>query len=289
MTATSGASGNVVLSGLASPSSLVVAKLAALSGPYGTTVRFYASATHVPADGTSTIVLTFVGAVPATGNTFTIQASAGRFTAASGMSFVSAPTYPATTLTTITSIGAGASATLTSGTAAGPATVTVSVVPTAGTATIDSATTFTFTGAHEADGDHQGRDQDRGMGHGARKVGFFQDPAWTCATGAQPAAHAGTFGFAILNTTGHHKLNVNVVLRGALANATYDVWLNQDPGGCPLATPTKIGAIHTDANGNGHAHLRVTVIKGATHFWVSATSGTSVLRTRAAALWMKHS
>lgn len=138
-------------------------------------------------------------------------------------------------------------------------------------------------------GDHNGGDQDRRMGHGARKVGFFQDPAWTCPTGAQPVANAPTFGFAILNTTGNHKLNVNVVLKGALANASYDVWVNQDLGGCPLAAPTKVGAVHTNANGNGHGHLRLAVIRGATHFWVSATSGTSVLRTRAAALHLKHS
>ena len=39
-------------------------------------------------------------------------------------------------------------------------------------------------------GDGGGRDADRGKGHGARKVGFFDDPAiYSCATGAQPVAH----------------------------------------------------------------------------------------------------
>lgn len=132
-----------------------------------------------------------------------------------------------------------------------------------------------------------GRDADRGMGHGARKVGFFNDPAYTCATGAAPAAGAGTFGFAILNTTGKKMLNVHVVLKGALPNATYDVWVNQDPGACPLAAPTKAGAVHTNALGNGTGHLRISVVSGAQHFWVSAVSGASVLRTRAAALTIK--
>ena len=136
-------------------------------------------------------------------------------------------------------------------------------------------------------GDHDGRDADRGKGHGARKVGFYDNPAYTCATGAQPATGAKTFGFAILNTTGKRMLNVNVVLKGALANATYDVWVNQDPGACPLAAATKAGAVHTNALGNGTGHLKVSVVSGAQHFWVSATSGATVLRTRAAVLRIK--
>lgn len=132
------------------------------------------------------------------------------------------------------------------------------------------------------------KDNDRGKGHGARKGAFFLNPTYTCATGAQPAAHAATFGFAILNTTGHHMLNVNVVLKGAKPNASYDVWVNQDPGSCPLAAPTKIGAVHTNARGNGTGHLHLAIVTTATHFWVSAVSGTDVLRTRAATLTIKH-
>ena len=132
------------------------------------------------------------------------------------------------------------------------------------------------------------KDKDRGKGHGARKSALFLDPAYTCATGAQPIAHAATFGFAILNTTGHHMLNVNVVLKGAKPNATYDVWVNQDPGSCPLSAPTKAGAIHTNARGNGTGHLRVAIVTTATHFWVSAVNGTDALRTRATALTIKH-
>ncbi|HZV25612.1 MAG TPA: hypothetical protein VFG00_04900 [Acidothermaceae bacterium] len=142
----------------------------------------------------------------------------------------------------------------------------------------------------ERDNDHgKGRDQDRGKGHGARKVAFFNAPSnFTCATGAQPAAGDPTYGFAILNTTGHHKLIVNVVLKGALPSATYDLWVNQYPGACPLSAATKVGAVHTNARGNGTGHLSVTIVSGATDFWVSATSGSSVLRTRAAVLTIKH-
>ena len=127
--------------------------------------------------------------------------------------------------------------------------------------------------------------------HGARKVALFLDAtgtAFTCATGAQPVAHAATFGFAILNTTGHNRLNVNVVFKGALPSATYDVWVNQDPGGCPLSAATKVGAVHTNARGNGTANLHVAIVSGAKNFRVSAVSGSSVLRTPAAALKIKR-
>lgn len=291
-TSTSGASGNVVLSGLSSPGSVVVAKLQALYGPYGSTIVYYASATHVPADGTSSILLTFVGGagVPSAGNALTITTSAGSFTGSSGLTISPAPTYPTTSLGGITAVAAGATITLQSATTAGNANVSVQITPTGGAATTDSITTFHFTAKGGiGDGDHSGRDRDRGMGHGARKVGFFLDPAYTCPTGAQPVSGAPTFGFAILSTTGHRKLNVNVVLKGALPNATYDIWVNQDPGACPLGAATKALAIHTNAKGNGTGHVnKVAIVSGATHFWVSATSGGSVLRTRAAVLNLKH-
>ncbi len=301
-TSTSGASGNVVLSGLSSPGSVVVAKLQALYGPYGSTVVYYASATHVLADGTSSILLTFVGGVPSAGNALTIATSAGRFTGSSGLTISPAPTYPTTSLSGITAVAAGATITLQSATTAGNANVSVQITPTGGVAATDSITTFHFTAKGGiGDGDHSGRDRDRGMGHGARKVGFFLDPAYTCPTGAQPVSGAPTFGFAILNTTGHGKhkagqgmLNVHVVLKGALPNATYDIWVNQDPGGppngCPLGVATKASAVHTNAKGNGTGHVKVTILSGAQRFWVSVTSpsGGSVLRTRAAVLNLKH-
>ncbi len=285
-TTTGGASGAVVLSGLANPSSVVVARVRALFGPYGSAIVYYASATNIPADGSSWIQLTFAGGatVPSAGNAVTITTTAGHLTASSGLTFLSAPTYPVTSLSGITGVAAGASITLQSAMTPGNAIVTVQIAPIAGgTSTTDSVTTFHFTG-----GNGRNQDNDRGKGHGAHKGAFFLNPSWSCATGAQPIDHAATFGFAILNTTGHHRLNVNVVLKGAQPNATYDVWINQDPGGCPLGTATKVGAVHTNARGNGTANLHVALVSDATHFWVSATSGTSVLRTRAATLTIKH-
>jgi len=296
MTTTSGASGNVVLSGLSSPSSVVVARLSTQSGPYGSAFPYYASATSVPADGSSTITLTLpAGGVVSTGNTVTITTSAGTFTASTGLTFTP-PTYPVTSLSGITGITAGATITLQSATTVGNAVVTVQ----SGTATPDSVTTFHFTGAGNGKGNDQGKANANGKanaqakGHGARKVAFYLSPAYTCPTGAQPIAHSATYGFAILNTTGHNRLNVNVVLKGAQPNATYDVWVNQDPGACPLSAPTKVGAIHTNRHGNGTANLHVAIVSGGTNFWVSATTEavttgpTSVLMTRAATLKIKR-
>ena len=247
-----------------------------------------ASAT-VPADGTSTIVFTFAGYDTATYNV-TIMTTAGRFTATSvGSGIVIGPSGTFATVTNPNDIAAGATLTLKAPAKPRSGTVTVWLAPVGGgAATIDSTTTVHFTPTATATrGDHGGRDKDRGKGHGARKVAFYADPAYTCATGAQPAAGAPTFGFAVLNTTGHKMLNVSVALKGVLPNATYDLWVNQDPGACPLSAPTKVGAVHTNALGNGNGHVRVALVTGAKNFWVSAVSGTSVLRTKAALLTIK--
>ncbi len=115
-------------------------------GPYGTKVPYVASSTSVPADGASTIVFTFNNVTPGA-NTISISTSAGSFSAASGFSFVSGftPTYPTTTLSSITAIATGGTLTLKAPTVAGTANVTVQLVPTAGgTATYDSIQSFTF-------------------------------------------------------------------------------------------------------------------------------------------------
>ena len=207
------------------------------------------------------------GGTTAGGTTATFTVS-GAAIAGSTIAF-SSPTVSTTT--------AGAHGDVVLGGLSNPATVVVARVTTPGK-------------SDERDNDHgKGRDHDRGKGHGARKVAFFNAPSnFTCATGAQPVVGDTTYGFAILNTTGHQKLNVNVVLKGALPNATYDLWVNQYPGACPLSTATKVGAVHTNARGNGTGHVSVAIVSGAQDFWVSATSGASVLRTRAALLTIMH-
>ncbi len=241
----------------------------------------------VPADGTSTIVLTFA-AYDTASNNVTIMTTAGTFSATSaGSGIVIGPSGTFATVTNPNDIAAGATLTLKAPSKPRTGMVTVWLTPVGGgAAVIDSTTAVHFTGT-VTPGDHGGRDSDRGKGHGARKVAFYSNPAFTCAAGAQPTAGAPTYGFAVLRTTGHKMLNVTVALKGALPNATYDLWVNQDPGGCPLGSPTKVGAVHTNALGNGNGHVRVALVSGATNFWVSATSGTSVLRTKAALLKIK--
>jgi len=129
---------------------------------------------------------------------------------------------------------------------------------------------------------------------GAGKALLYERPGgdgdpdgFTCSEGA---ANPGgpTFGFVVLNTNGKpgtdKDLIVQVSLKGATPNATYDIWINQDPGACPLLTPTAPGALTTNAQGNGNAHVQVPRGSGASNFWVSAVGGGQVLRSTAVPL-----
>jgi hypothetical protein len=122
--------------------------------------------------------------------------------------------------------------------------------------------------------------------NGAVKVTLYgpTEPGFTCATGANPVGE--TFGFAIMNTTQSGKLIANVQGRGLSPNATYDIYVNQDPGDCPTI-PT--GTFTTNAQGSGGANVQEVRVAGATNFWVSvvdqATQGAVELyRTPAATL-----
>jgi len=127
-----------------------------------------------------------------------------------------------------------------------------------------------------------------GAGGGAAKVGFYLDPLYTCTDGAQPGPGAQRYGFAMLNTTAAQgKLVVTVSLKRAAPDTDFDIWVNQDPGACPLAAATKVAALHTNEQGNGTAQVKVTLVSGAKHFWVSAVSQVQVLRTPAAKLSLK--
>lgn len=80
------------------------------------------------------------------------------------------------------------------------------------------------------------------------------------------------------------SIKATVKLEGALPSTTYDIWINQDPGGCPLSSPTEVGAIVTDALGNGVGDAIAPEVIGATNFWVSAVGGSQVLRSTEVAL-----
>ena len=120
-------------------------------------------------------------------------------------------------------------------------------------------------------------------GAGAGKAMLYNSASFDCETGAGDTSGP-TYGFVILNTNGNGDLIVEVSLKGATSKATYDIWVNQDPGACPLAVPTAPGALMTNAKGNGNAHVKIARFSGATNFWVSAVGGGQVLRSTAAVL-----
>jgi hypothetical protein len=118
---------------------------------------------------------------------------------------------------------------------------------------------------------------------GAGKAQLYNSDGYLCASGAADTTGP-TFGFVVLNTNGSGDLIVEVSLKGAAPNTSYDIWVNQDPGGCPLDTPTALSALTTNAQGNGNAHVKVARLAGAINFWVSAVGGGQVLRSTAVVL-----
>lgn len=118
---------------------------------------------------------------------------------------------------------------------------------------------------------------------GAGKAPLYDSAPFTCAEGAADTSGP-TFGFVILNTNASGDLIVQVALKGATPSATYDIWVNQHPGACPLSAPTAPGALTTNVKGNGNAHVKVLRVAGATNFWISAVGGGQVLRSTAVVL-----
>lgn len=127
--------------------------------------------------------------------------------------------------------------------------------------------------------------------NGAGKAPLYDSVEFTCSGGAT-ATDGPVYGFVVLNTNGKPGLKavemkdliVQVSLKGATPNATYDIWVNQDPGACPLGSLTATGALVTNGEGNGNAHVTVTRVAGAANFWVSAVGGGQVLRSTAVPL-----
>ena len=85
-----------------------------------------------------------------------------------------------------------------------------------------------------------------------------------------------------LNRSG--DLIVQVSVKGGTPNEAYDIWVNQDPGACPLGAPTAPGALTTNDDGNGNAHVTLAPVAGATDFWISAVGGGQVLRSTSVGL-----
>lgn len=106
---------------------------------------------------------------------------------------------------------------------------------------------------------------------------FVSDP-YTCPTGASIQVDTkGTVTLTFNATT----LDLSVNLVGATPSTAYDIWVNQDPGGCPLSSPTFPGGVITDVSGNGSNSFTTPRLSGATKFWISAVAGSDVFRSAA--------
>lgn len=107
---------------------------------------------------------------------------------------------------------------------------------------------------------------------------LYESNPYTCSGGASNT----TSKFGSVKISKNSDLTVEVILSGALPNTDYDLWVNQDPGACPLPSPTVSNFITTDSSGNGSNLLTEhTLIGTATNFWVSmvSTGNSQVLRS----------
>ena len=114
---------------------------------------------------------------------------------------------------------------------------------------------------------------------GAGKASLYNSDPYTCSGGASDTSGA-TYGFAVLNTTNNGIVIAEVSLKGATPNSTYDIYVNQDPDGCPTVAT---GTLTTNSQGNGNANVKVPAVSTATKYWVSADGGGQVLRSVAVA------
>jgi hypothetical protein len=79
----------------------------------------------------------------------------------------------------------------------------------------------------------------------------------------------------ILNTHGpadatgkDSVVSAEVAIKDDIPNATYQIFIAQDPGNCP--NMDSVGTITTNAQGNSNGHAEVSRISTATRFWVAA-------------------
>jgi len=107
---------------------------------------------------------------------------------------------------------------------------------------------------------------------------LFVSNGYTCSGGASDTSVSkGTV--TIAKTS---DLKISVTLVGTIPNTSYDLWVNQDPGACPLSSPTVSGFITTDGSGNGSNTLNNhTLVSSTINFWVSMVGGSDVLRSAA--------
>ncbi len=107
------------------------------------------------------------------------------------------------------------------------------------------------------------------------RVPLIRDPSNNCERGADaiPGTGSPSNSFVVVHPAGQNTLGVDVVLRDAEPNATYNVFLIQviaDPGelGTAPDCQTQDGTLTTNAQGNGIVHLREERLAEATFFHV---------------------
>ena len=119
---------------------------------------------------------------------------------------------------------------------------------------------------------------------GSGKSPLYLSPGCTPDGGATTLDE--TYGFVIMNTNSNRDLIVQVSLKDALPDTTYDIWVNQWDYTGNLGAPTHPAALTTNGVGNGNAH--VVDVRGpmwvATKFWVSVTGGSQMLRSTSVVL-----
>ncbi|GEM_PF-1386294 len=110
---------------------------------------------------------------------------------------------------------------------------------------------------------------------------IFLSNGFTCPGGASDTSSPfGNVGLTSDETT----LTFSIILTGAQQDSVYDIWVNQDPGGCPQSSPTAPSSLTTDSSGNGSATIPTDRVGSASVAWISAVSGTYVLRSSGLAL-----
>ena len=107
---------------------------------------------------------------------------------------------------------------------------------------------------------------------------LYNSNGYTCPGGATDTNQP--FGSVTIDI-GQNNLFLNVTLTGATPNSSYDIWANQDPGGCPLSSPTFTGedALTTNGSGDGNKSYTTPKLGSATKYWISAVGGGQVLRS----------
>ena len=126
-----------------------------------------------------------------------------------------------------------------------------------------------------------GREHERG----ARKVAFYATTGLTTCAAApiMPTSGAARFGFAVVNSTGNGRLNIEVSLKG-VAPGTYNVYVDQ-AGTCGSTALT----LRTNSRGNGNRHISVPST-GAGQVWLTAVQtagGSNVFVTTAGTVVVK--